>query len=115
MKVISPSVGAFVHSAKEDPDKFWANAAQGLPWHRGWDRVFDWAPDHPDEHGRYFRWFIGGETNLAYNAVDRHVKAGNGGRAALVCEGERGGRSVLTYAQLLHEIRATAAALVRPT
>src|SRR5881397_4181951 len=111
METINPKVSSFVRAAKEDPDRFWAQAATALPWHRRWDRVLDWDPEHPDERGRYFRWFIGGETNLAYNAVDRHVEAGNGGRAALVCEDERGGRTVLTYAQLAHDVRRTAAAL----
>ncbi len=98
-------------AARDDPDAFWARAAEALPWHRRWDRVFDWDPDHPDERGRYFRWFTGGETNLAWNCVDRHVLAGNGGRAALVYEDEKGDRTVLTYAQLQHEVRSTAAAL----
>jgi len=111
MKLINPKVEAFVRNAKEDPDRFWAKAAEALPWHRRWDRVFEWDPDQPDERGRYFRWFIGGETNIAYNCVDRHVEAGQGGRAALICQDERGGRDVLTYAQLRHEVHATAAAL----
>ena len=111
METINPKVSAFVRAAKEDPDRFWAQAATALPWHRRWDRVLDWDPERPDERGRYFQWFIGGETNLAYNAVDRHVEAGNGGRAALVCEDERGGRTVLTYAQLAHDVRRAAAAL----
>src|SRR5712691_6298392 len=44
-------------------------------------KMFEWDPDHPDERGRYFRWFIGGQTNLAWNCVDRHILDGNGGRA----------------------------------
>ena len=32
-------------------------------------------------------WFIGGETNLCYNAVDRHVKNGLGGKVAFLYEG----------------------------
>lgn len=111
MDLISPKIAAFRRAAKEDPDAFWARAALALPWHRRWDRVLEWEPDRPDDRGRYFRWFVGGETNLAWNCVDRHVQSGNGGRAALVCEDERGGRTVLTYAQLQYEVRATAAAL----
>src|SRR5713226_4315826 len=111
MELINPMVRAFRRAATADPDAFWARAAESLPWHRPWDRVFEWDADKPDERGRYFRWFVGGQTNLAWNCVDRHVKAGNGGRAALVCEDERGERSVLTYAQLQHEVRRTAAAL----
>src|SRR2546428_3255522 len=111
METINPKVGAFVRAAKADPDRFWAQAAEALPWHRRWERVLEWDPEHPDDRGRYFRWFVGGETSLAANAVDRHVDAGDGGRAALVCEDERGGRTVLTYAQLSHEVRITAQAL----
>src|SRR5947199_5651524 len=111
METINPKVSAFVRAAKEDPDRFWAQAATALPWHRRWDRVLDWDPEHPDDRGRYFRWFVGGETSLAANAVDRHVDAGDGGRADLECEDEHGGRTVLTYAQLSHEVRITAQAL----
>ncbi len=97
--------------ATANPEAFWAQAAQALPWRRPWDRVFEWNPDRPDDRGRYFRWYAGGLTNLAWNCVDRHVERGEGGRAALVCEDERGGRRVLTYAQLWNEVRRTAAAL----
>ncbi len=111
MELISPRIRALRRAAIDDPDAFWARAAEALPWRRRWDRVFEWDPDAPDEHGRYFRWYIGGITNLAWNCVDRHVERGQGGRAALVCENERGERTVLTYAQLEHEVRRAAAAL----
>src|SRR5438128_1334551 len=111
MELINPMIKAFRRAAQDDPEGFWAQAAESLPWHRQWDRVFEWDPDKPDERGRYFRWFVGGQTNLAWNCVDRHVQAGNGGRAALVCEDEHGDRTVLTYAQLQRDVRGTAAAL----
>src|ERR1700737_188424 len=98
-------VGDLVAEAIKDPEAFWAEAAEALPWRRRWDRVFEGDPEHPDDRGRYFRWFIGGETNLAYNCVDRRVEAGQGGRAALVCLNERGGGDVVTYAQLRHDVR----------
>jgi acetyl-CoA synthetase len=98
-------------AAVDDPEAFWARAAEALPWFRRWDSVFDWDPERPDERGRYFRWFSGAVTNLAWSCVDRHVAAGSGGRAALVCENERGDRQVLTYAHLQHQVRRTAAAL----
>jgi acetyl-CoA synthetase len=111
MELITPRVKAFREAAREDPDEFWAAAADMLPWFRRWDRTFDWDAERPDAAGRYFRWFEGGRTNLAWNAVDRHVERGWGGHAAIVYETEAGGRSTLTYAQLLHEVRRTAAAL----
>jgi acetyl-CoA synthetase len=111
VELVNPRVASAQRAALTDPDAFWAAAARRLPWFRPWDRVFDWDPERPDAQGRYFRWFEGGLTNLAWNCVDHHVERGAGGRAALVCEDERGVRRVLTYAQLQHEVRRTAAAL----
>jgi acetyl-CoA synthetase len=104
MDLISPLVHRYIEEARENPDAFWGRAAQSLPWLRSWDRVFEWTPPT-------FRWFIGGQTNLAYSALDHHVKRGWGGHAALVYLNERGERQVFTYAQLLHEVERVAAAL----
>src|SRR5216684_9380198 len=79
MELISPRIKSLRRAASDDPDTFWAVAADALPWFRPWEEVFDWDPEHPDEAGRYFRWFAGGRTNLAWNAVDRHVERGWGG------------------------------------
>jgi acetyl-CoA synthetase len=104
MTLITPTIQRWIDEGRRDPDRFWARAADALPWFRRWDRVFEWDPPT-------FRWFVGGETNLGYNAVDRHVLDGHGGRAALVYFNERGDRVVETYAQLLHRVKRTAAAL----
>ena len=90
--------------AAEEPDAFWAEAASELPWFRTWDAVFEHQPPT-------FRWFPGGRTNMAYNAVDHQVKVGNGGRAALAYANERGVRTVLTYSQLLNMVTRLSAAL----
>jgi acetyl-CoA synthetase len=110
---MSNTTGAadLVRAAKDDPEGFWAEAAGKLPWRKRWDRVFEWDPERPDDRGRYFRWFLGGETNLGFNCVDRHVEAGAGDRTALLCLDERGGRDALTYAQLQADVKRTAAAL----
>jgi acetyl-CoA synthetase len=104
MKLVTPIVQRWIDDGRRDPVRFWERAARTLPWFRTWDTAFEWTPPT-------FRWFAGAETNLAYNAVDRHVEAGEGGRAALVYFNERGDRAVLTYAQLLHDIERLAAAL----
>ena len=62
----------------EDPEGFWAGAAEAVHWHERWDRVLD-ASDPP-----YYRWFSGGKLNTCYNALDRHVKAGRGDQTALI-------------------------------
>jgi acetyl-CoA synthetase len=111
VEVINPKINAMRRDAAADPERFWAQVGQMLPWRKPWDAVFDWDPERPDERGRYFRWYLGGLTNISWNAVDRHVERGRGGVAALVCENERGERQVLTYAQLQHRVRRAAAAL----
>ena len=104
MSLITPVVQRWIDEGRRDPDSLWARAALELPWFRKWDRVLDWDPPT-------FKWFAGGQTNLCWNALDRHVLEGQGGRAALVYINERGERSVSTYAQLLHQVRRVAAAL----
>src|SRR5689334_10048169 len=104
MQPIHPIVRRWRQDATDNPDQFWARAARQLPWFRAWDSVFEW--DRPS-----FRWFIGGQTNLAYNALDHHVARGWGGHAALIYFNERGERRVYTYAMLLHEVERLAAAL----
>ncbi len=104
MSLITPIIQRWIDDGRRDPEGLWARAADELPWFRKWDRVFEWEPPS-------FRWFIGAQTNLGYNAVDRHVIDGHGGRAALIYFNERGERAVQTYAQLLYHVKRIAAAL----
>jgi acetyl-CoA synthetase len=94
----------FLDEGLRDPEGFWARAAEAVPWFRTWDRTFEWT--FPT-----FRWFIGAQTNLAYNALDHHVANGRGAHTALVYFNERGERQSFTYAQLLERVTSTAAAL----
>ncbi|HSJ85577.1 MAG TPA: acetate--CoA ligase [Anaerolineales bacterium] len=104
MNLISPIVNRWIQEARDNPDEFWGRAADQLHWFRTWDKVFEW--NYPN-----FRWFVGAQTNLAYNALDVHVKQGWGGHTALIYLNERGERRLFTYAKLLHDVEKTAAAL----
>jgi acetyl-CoA synthetase len=104
MELINPVVRRRLDDATRDPEAFWAKAASKLHWFRPWEKTFVWEPPT-------FRWFVGGETNLAYNCLDFHVDRGKGGHTALVALNERGERRLYTYAQLLHEVERVAAAL----
>ena len=104
MAGLDPKVVAWKRAATDDPEKFWGEAAEALPWFKKWERVLEWEPPT-------FRWFRGGRSNLAYNCVDHHVKAGRGENVALITENERGERRTLTYAQLLDEVGRVSAAL----
>jgi acetyl-CoA synthetase len=102
--LINPIVRRWCREAQEHPDAFWARAASQLHWFRTWDQVFEW--DFPT-----FRWFVGGQTNLAYNCLDYHVQRGWGGHTALIYVNELGERCLFTYAQLGREVERVAAAL----
>ena len=101
---VDPKVADWKKRATDDPEKFWGEAAEALPWFKKWERVLDWEPPT-------FRWYSGGRSNLAYNCVDHHVQAGHGDRVALITENERGEHRELTYAQLLAETKRVSAAL----
>jgi propionyl-CoA synthetase len=67
----------FARSIK-DPEGFWAEAAGMIDWTKKWERVLDFSKPP------FYKWFVGGELNTCYNAVDRHVETGNGDRLALI-------------------------------
>lgn len=81
----------------EDPQKFWGEMAKELHWFRKWDTVLSWDPP-------FVKWFEGGETNVSYNCLDRHLKTWRKNKAAIIWEGEPGERQIFTYHQLHREV-----------
>jgi acetyl-CoA synthetase len=96
---------ALYRRSLDDPEPFWLEAAGRLDWTTPPHRAFE-MPNPPT-----FTWFRGGHTNLAVNALDRHVAAGLGETPALIALDERGGRRSLTYRELLAEVEHVAAGL----
>jgi acetyl-CoA synthetase len=85
--------------ANRDFEGFWARqAAELLTWQREWDTILEW--DLP-----FARWFVGGQLNVSYNCLDRHVEAGKGDKVAYHWEGEPGDTRTITYADLLGEVQ----------
>src|SRR2546429_4777475 len=97
MNLITPVVQRWIEDARKNPEAFWGRAAEQLPWLRTWDRVFEWTPPT-------FRWFIGGQTNLAYNALDHHVKKGWGGATPLIYLHQHAGRRLFSSSALLPQV-----------
>jgi propionyl-CoA synthetase len=89
-----------VYSAwKDDPEGFWADAAQEISWYRPWDKVFD------PYMGEYGRWFAGSQCNTAYNCLDRHVEAGRGGQAAIIYDSPiTDKKQTITYEELRDKV-----------
>ena len=89
----------------DDSEAFWLEAAHRLDWTTPPTRALELRQPPT------FAWFPGGRTNLATNALDRHVAAGRGDATALIALDERGGRRALTYRQLLAAVERVAAGL----
>ena len=61
-----------------DPNGFWGEVAENCHWFKKWDRVLD------DSNKPFYRWFVGGEINSCYNALDIHIENGRGEQIALI-------------------------------
>ena len=91
---------------REDPEGFWAQAAESIHWYKKWDRVLD-ASDAP-----FYRWFSGGSVNTCYNVLDAHVEHGRAEQLALIYDSPV--TDVIksyTYRTLLNEVALFAGAL----
>jgi len=61
-----------------NPEEFWGRAAREIQWYKPYRKVLD------DSHKPFYRWFVDGELNTCYNAVDYHVETGRGEQVALI-------------------------------
>ena len=91
----------------EEPVAFWAEQAQAIYWHRPPQQILDYS------NPPFRRWFVGGQTNLCYNAVDRHLADRPDQLALVAVSTETGVTHEVTYRQLHREVNAFAAVLQR--
>lgn len=93
-----PDYEAVFKEAEADIEAFWAERARELEWFGPWEQVLD-RSDAP-----FYKWFVGAKTNIAYNAVDRHVKTWRKNKLALIWEGEPGDKVTMSYWRLHLEV-----------
>ncbi len=91
--------------ANEDPAAFWEEAAKELEWYETWDKVLDTS------QAPFYKWFVGGKTNVVLNALDRHMKTDVADKTAIIWEGEPGDKRKVTYRELHEEVGKLANAL----
>lgn len=71
-----------------DPEQFWGEWAKRFAWFQPWTKVMEWEyPNH--------RWFVGGQTNITLNALDRHADGPNRTKLAMIWIGEEDRKSVV--------------------
>jgi acetyl-CoA synthetase len=101
-----PPPAAFAAQANAKPEiydqeleAFWDKEAKSrISWFKPYHKVLEWNLP-------YAKWFVGGELNICYNCVDRHVEAGKGAKVAYYWEGEGvGERKTITYSDLLKDV-----------
>jgi len=97
---------ALYEEAGRDPEAFWAaQARERLSWFTPFSTTLEW--DLP-----FAKWFVGGELNVAYNCVDRHVERGRGDKVAYHWIGEPGDTQTITYRDLQARVNRAANALL---
>lgn len=93
--------------AEEDYLSFWDEIAKTeVDWLEPYDKVLD------DSEAPFYKWFIGGKTNIAYNCLDRHVNSWRKNKAAIIWQGEpEKDRRIITYYELYRRVTRFANAL----
>ena len=95
------SDAAIYGQAAADRLAYWEGWAKQLSWFRPYEQVLEWRKP-------YAQWFLGGQLNVCYNCVDRHVEAGLGEKVAFIAEGEPGDLRRYTYADVQREVSRVA-------
>eukprot|EP00062_Callorhinchus_milii_P018020 gi/632971033/ref/XP_007901973.1/ PREDICTED: acyl-CoA synthetase short-chain family member 3, mitochondrial isoform X1 [Callorhinchus milii] len=98
---------AFLRSVRE-PEDFWSECARGVTWFKPWSQTMD--------HSRppYTRWFVDGELNVCYNALDRHVENGLRNQLAIIYDSPvTGTKQKITYKEALEQVSKLADVLVK--
>jgi acetyl-CoA synthetase len=83
--------------AAADPESFWAGVASELHWFQPWSKVLEWNVP-------FAKWFLGGQTNISYNCIDRHLSSTRKNKIAILWEGEPGEVRAISYQMLHYEV-----------
>ncbi len=91
---------------QNNPQGFWAEAAQEIDWYKKWDTILD------ETNAPIYCWFSGAEVNSCYNALDRHVANGRSQQLALIYDSPVTDTiQKFTYAELLDQVARFAGVL----
>jgi propionyl-CoA synthetase len=87
----------------EDREGFWAEQARLIDWHKPFDRILDYS------RPPFSKWYVGGETNLCHNALDRHLATRGDQKALVWISTEVDRQQTYTYRELHAEVNRAAA------
>ncbi|HQU98807.1 MAG TPA: acetate--CoA ligase [Nitrosomonas sp.] len=96
---------ALCKEAESDYEAFWGNRArEQIMWHRPFDQVLD------DQNFPFCQWFKGGQLNVSYNCLDRHLST-QGDKTAIIFESDEGNVTHVSYRELYQRVCQFANAL----
>ncbi|NDA03039.1 MAG: propionate--CoA ligase [Burkholderiaceae bacterium] len=96
---------SFHENSIRDPKAFWSEQAKLVDWHQPFSQVLDYSKPP------FAKWFVGGQTNLCHNAVDRHLKDRANQIALVAVSTETNQEHAYTFAELHDEVNRMAAIL----
>jgi len=96
----------FHRRSLEERDRFWAEEARFVDWHKPFKQVLDYSKPP------FAKWFVGGETNLCHNAVDRHLAKRGDQKALVWISTEVDQTKSFTYRELHEEVNRVAAMML---
>uniref|UniRef100_A0A6Q2Y0F4 Acyl-CoA synthetase short-chain family member 3, mitochondrial n=1 Tax=Esox lucius TaxID=8010 RepID=A0A6Q2Y0F4_ESOLU len=95
-------------TARDDPETFWSKAARSITWFKPWRQTLD----KDDVYST--AWFVGGELNACYNAVDRHIESGRGDQTAIIHDSPvTDTKQSITFRELHEQVSRLAGVLVK--
>jgi acetyl-CoA synthetase len=82
-RIVTPEKYKEMHrQATDNYRQFWESVASQIDWFKRWEKTLD------DTNPPFYKWFVGGEINASYLAVDRHIKTARKNKVAIIWEGE---------------------------
>jgi len=101
-----PTIKAFHQRSIREPDAFWSAEAKRIHWHKPFTKVLDFS------RPPFAKWYVGGETNLCHNAVDRHLAERGDQKALVWISTEVDKEQSITYRELHAEVQSAAAMMI---
>ncbi|MDY0195163.1 MAG: acetate--CoA ligase [Sulfurovaceae bacterium] len=93
---------ALMNEAMDDYEGYWGRfAKEKIDWFKPFDKVLN------ESQAPFYKWFEGGQLNVAHQCVDRHI-ATKKNKAAIIFEGDNGDQKIITYRELSYEVNKTA-------
>jgi len=84
--------------AQEDYEGFWGSFAnEKIDWFSPYTKVLD------ESNAPFYKWFVNGKLNVAHQCIDRHLSSRKN-KAAIIFEGDRGDKQIITYLELYYNV-----------